>query len=105
MRGSLKKRGGEPLAGLKLKDYLTEGGFTRVEEKTVSAPMSEDQGALGALMVHDYHELVKTLAPVLSQSWSITSEEMVQWGEKVLAESRLLGGFHNFVTAFGQKGL
>jgi hypothetical protein len=103
MRGSLKKRGGEPLAGLKLSEFMAEAGFTNRGVVTVSAPMTPDEGALGLLMAHDYRELVLTLAPVLSQSWNMTPSEVVGWGDKVLAEAQLLGSFHNFVTAYGQR--
>ena len=103
MRGSLKKRGGEPLAGLKLKEYLATAGFADPQEQVVSVPMSSKAGPLGQLMVHDYLSLVETLAPVLSQSWAITREEMVAWGQRVLAECEELQAFHNFVTAYAQK--
>ncbi|PWN52267.1 S-adenosyl-L-methionine-dependent methyltransferase [Violaceomyces palustris] len=105
MRGSLEKRGGDPLAGIRLETFLRSAGSGSVRILTRSAPMAERyQGdELGALMKHDYLSLVSTLAPVLCITWGISSEEMVEWGSKVVKECERLKAFHNFVTAVAQK--
>jgi hypothetical protein len=105
MRGSLRKRGGQPLAGLQLVDYLKSAGFVSPQDVTVSAPMSKKEGALGRLMVHDYLALVETLAPVLSHSWGLTPQEMVEWGRRVLEDCEKTEAFHNFITAYAQKSI
>lgn len=105
MRGSLKKRGGDPLAGLRLGSLLKTAGCSGVETVVRSAPMGKrfEGDELGALMIHDYKALINTLAPVLSRGWDISVSEMSKWGEEIVHECARLKAFHNFVTAVGKK--
>ncbi|KAL1413839.1 hypothetical protein Q8F55_001623 [Vanrija albida] len=103
MRGSLLKRGGEPNAGPTLATFLSNAGLAHIEDIVASAPMNSKAGSIGEHMVKDYRSLITTLAPILSQSWDITPDAVVEWGFSVIAQSEALEGFHNFHTAFGQK--
>ncbi|KAK0531589.1 hypothetical protein OC834_002907 [Tilletia horrida] len=119
MRGSLRKRGGEPNAGVNLAQYARAAGFqpysVLAELRTVplslkgveAAPGNPEQKdhlrKLASLMIDDYLELVKTLAPILCQSWDITPQEMVSWGERVLRDAEECEAYHGFVTCIAQK--
>ncbi|KAK0545660.1 hypothetical protein OC845_005009 [Tilletia horrida] len=117
MRGSLRKRGGEPNAGIQLASYAQQARFQpesiKAELRTVPLSLRSVEGVpeahreherkLATLMIHDYLELVRTLAPILCQSWDISPEEMVQWGEKVLKEAEECEAYHGFVTCVAQK--
>lgn len=106
MRGSLLKRGGDPLAGTRLDKFMQQANFDAPSIKVTiaSVPLDANAGPLGALMEHDYLALVQTLAPILGPSWNITAEQMLAWGQRIVAECREHQAFHNFVCTVGRKG-
>ncbi|KAL9934174.1 hypothetical protein V8E36_007256 [Tilletia maclaganii] len=120
MCGSLRKRGGEPNAGINLAQYAREAGFVPVSihSETRIVPLSlrsvdnahnlseqekEHQRRLARMMIDDYHELIRTLAPILYKSWDISEEEMVAWGTKVIEDTEIAEAYHGFVTCVAQK--
>ncbi|KDN47174.1 S-adenosyl-L-methionine-dependent methyltransferase [Tilletiaria anomala UBC 951] len=105
MRGSLLKRGGDPLAGTRLDKFMAEAGFdsSTIRVDIASVPVDAKAGPLGALMEHDYLALVQTLAPILGPSWGITADEMVNWGKRIVHKCSEHQAFHNFVCAVARK--
>lgn len=105
MRGSLLKRGGDPLAGTRLDKFLQQANFdvASIKVNVASVPVDATAGPLGALMEHDYLALVQTLAPILGPSWGISAEEMLSWGQRIVSLCREHQAFHNFVSAVARK--
>lgn len=103
MRGSLLKRGGDPLAGTRLDSFLAQAEFEVHDVRVVSVPLDANAGPLGTLMEHDYLTLVQTLAPILGPSWEMSAEQMIAWGKRIVVECREHQAFHNFVCAVGRR--